>query len=187
MKKILRFLTISIMIMMVAGLSTTVFASSTTRKAKNAYVKAINNRTIKTSKEMWCALKDVDKNGVPDLLISKYGRFYIYTYRNGKVVRMVKRDCEYYMYYNAKKRIFSEVGEGGSGWRIDYKLKNGKLVETARYEGYSKDGKFYQYKIVGSKKTPISRKRYLRVFNGAEENSCLVKMTKSQLKKKLKK
>ena len=60
------------MIMMVAGLSTTVFASSTTRKAKNAYVKAINNRTIKTSKEMWCALKDVDKNGVPDLLISKH-------------------------------------------------------------------------------------------------------------------
>ena len=191
MKKITRILTIAALVIIVCGLTTTVFAANKTKKAKNAYYKALKNGSIDTDTNMWCALKDVDKNGIPELLIYLYGTkhepcFYLYTYKNGKVVQLVKHNCEYTMYYNEKKHIFSEVGEGGGGWRIDYKLKKGKLVEIVRYEGYAEGGNTYQYKVVGSKKTPISREKYMTLFNGAEKDSCLVKMSKSKLKKMLK-
>ena len=84
---------------------------------------------------------DMNRDSINEMLYIYYreaGAFYptceIYTFRNGKVIKAGEQGGILNVRYSRKDRKICTVVRGAfSAWHIVYKLKRGKVVQTAAY------------------------------------------------------
>jgi len=160
-------------------ISTTVFSNSKlrveaagkARKAKNAYSKMLNKKTIrwsewsryKTSKMKFACI-DVNGDKVPELILQydnafgAEGQQRMYTYLNGKVKKKyISGNCDGISeIYPSRKVFINSGGRMGYGWKIHNVFKNGKV--TVRAEQYVNiDNNKRTYKVNGKS---VGKKKY---------------------------
>lgn len=189
MKQMMIALLVSLLLVLPVALSGTMIEvqaaseSATNKKAHVLYNKKVNNlRKLGT----YVAYKyvDISGDGIHEALIEYHpntggsGRiFQIYTYKNGKMVRILN-SREYglskvMVYAKSKSLVYYRAGHGGEGYCY-YKLKNGKyqLVASrgrvAYAGGGSYNGSWYYY---NSKDKAITKTKFASLTKGMTTGS----------------
>lgn len=108
-------------------------ASSKNKKAHKAYLKQIkkDKKKYRSGKEkLKYAYKDLNGDGIDELITEpEYGYCsqIIYTYKGGKVKKLVEvGQGEFMKYYKKNKVLYYYGGHGGSEYDEYYKLQNNK-------------------------------------------------------------
>ena len=91
-------------------------------------------------------LYDINRDGIPEMFFTyatgvRCG-YKIYTYKKGKIIKMLDVTGASGIYRNAKKKQICICFSGGAAdnWFIYYKMKNKKLVHARKYHNISKLG-----------------------------------------------
>lgn len=93
---------------------------------------------------------DINRDGIPEMLFSYASGvrcgYKIYTYKKGKIIKMLDEIGAGGIYRNAKKKeIYISFSSGAAdNWVIFYKMKNKKLVQTQKY--HNRDSSQFQGK-----------------------------------------
>lgn len=179
-------------VFLASALCMSTFVSTADAAGKNsaagkAYARAIANGTIEYNESMNYNISDIDGDGVKDLFISGESS-YVFSYKGGKVTKILNYFPEYSLVYDSGKKIFWESGEGDGSWSIALKYKNGTITETYRYmceptNNFKKSNYFYQKK--GEKRKKITEKKYRSITKRIVRYNFTT--TKAELIKKLKK
>ena len=156
MKNVLKKLTafICAAAIMVTGVpfSLTAEAATSAKKIKNAYVNFLKSEIADCNydENITYTLYDFNKDGVKELIVANPGGvrvlYDVYTYRNNKIVSLMKGGANDIGYLPGKKYIVA-YGSGGAmlhGYNV-YTIKKGKLKKVHSYDyeygSYKKDGK----------------------------------------------
>ena len=149
------------------------------KKVYNAYAKALSNGTIKFKKDVNHSnpsyeLRDLNGDGVKELLVITFNEFSAWTYKNGTVSLYFKHDNIdpiLNIYYDKGKRMFWVSGEGDGGWYIGYTKKNKQLKRKVTYcTGWKEGDELYAEKIVGNKSKEISISKYNKMLKKIRKN-----------------
>ena len=144
-----------------------------------AYAKALSAQTIKWSrrdvalKGSKFAIVYLNKDDIPELLVSNSanashadGYESIYTYKDGKVLRLGGTSAYFTGYYPRKNLIRSEDMHMGVETEI-YSVISGKILKDVllRHKEEGRKGRTYYYKCVTSKKKKaIDNKQYQKML-----------------------
>lgn len=113
-------------------------------KAKKAY-KSYARRYLSSSSYPYGSSKlyDINRDGIPEMLFNYMAGvrsgYKIYTYKKGKVIKMLDATGAGGIYRNAqKKQIYISFSNGAANsWFTCYKMKGKKLVKVRKYRSSS--------------------------------------------------
>lgn len=153
-------------------------AAAGNRRIYNAYAEALSSGKIEfEDKYSYYALKDVNGDGREELCIVAYNCFYVWKYKNGKVVLHFKYnavDPIQSIHYDKEKAMYWLHGEGDGGWYTGLKKKGRKLVERVQYYiGWKAQNKNYATKTTGGRTVKISVGKYQEIARGIEKKECI--------------
>lgn len=136
------------------------------QKAKKAYEKILNNKQKKEG-DVWYALVDVDRNGVPEMINTNgYVVWNIYTYRKGKVK---KASNSIYIgegdvsYSKAKKQLMIYAG-GTTNCYYIWAVRKGRVRNVGSFYAKKiwKNNKFTLRYLINGKK--VSHKKFTKAM-----------------------
>lgn len=169
---------------------------------KKLYKKFLSQSSVKAGDETispkWYYVLNVDKKGVPELIVADVqgvvATYYIYTVSKDKVKYLGSYDTKgvnanepFFSYSSKYKGLISEWwtnGIGGSGSAM-YQIKNKKMKESYYIYSYYDASKGYVYKI-GTSGKRVSEKKATAYYNKyfkSYKTYKLKKNNKSNLKK----
>ena len=167
-KKILiPFLIIPFIIMVI---TLPVNATSKNKKAGKAFATALANGTINYNKNMNYSIADMDGDGVKDLLINNSSLATVYSYKNGRINKIIEFCPEYILSYDSKKKVFFEMGSGSGEWVMAHKFKNGRLIMKYSYSSRieADNTLSYHYRTTKTSKN-ISKKAFCKMQSYAKK------------------
>ena len=125
--------------------------------AKAAYQKKMNNYSSSTKYK----IIDIDKNGIPELLVADYMEPTVFTYnkKSGKIKKLMAGFSYDTIYYSTRKHMAVVINHGsGWTWYKFYKISGLKAKKKAIYkyqkvyvQSGGKSKNYWKYTINGKK------------------------------------
>lgn len=153
MKRKVKWYLVMIIAVFMTGLFATVPVSAASKATKNKKAVALYEKKAKKLRYLeYKKYVDITGDGIKEAIfyyhpknIGSGRRFVIYTYKNGKIKRILY-DVNYglmkMVVYKKSKTFIANGGGHGNTWDRYYKLSNGKYVELSREEFKSEDKKY---------------------------------------------
>ena len=154
MKKMFKKIAVLLILLMLAGEATTVMRQvdvsaasirSTQAKAKKAYKSYVRKYLSSHVSYPYGSYKlyDINRDGISEMFFTYMagvrGGYKVYTYKKGKIIKMLDVTGAGGLYRNAqKKQICISFSNGAAdSWATSYKMKGKKLVPVRKYRSIS--------------------------------------------------
>ena len=166
-------------------------AASKNKKVGSAFARAVAAGTVSYKKGDAGLVDDLDHDGVKELIIIHDGdgpSFEVWKYAKGKVSRLAGLDNfdPGWVCYIKSKKQFWYMGECDGSWMSCYQVAGKKVKQKVSYT-YSvlSKGKYPVEKEKNGKRTKISLKKYMNLWESTMKNNNAKPISKSKLIQKL--